>query len=452
MDGPSKDDSRHPTAPRPLRQGATAQADAPPPFGEAVGLWLKIGLISFGGPAGQIAILQEELVDRRRWVDERSFLTALNFCMLLPGPEAQQLATYLGLKLHGLKGALAAGVLFVAPGAIVLFALAWLAAAHGDWPPLRAAFKGMLPIVVSLVAHAVWRIGTRTLKTPAAWALAVGAFVGLGFVGIGFVWIIGAALLIGLIAVRLGATIAPPGHALPADAAPTAGPGGAVRRFALLTAVFALLWAAPVGLALAVAGTRPFGEVALFFTQAAFVTFGGAYAVLPFVAQGAVAHYAWLSRAEMVHGLALAETTPGPLIMVTQYVGFFAGWNAAMAGQAGGLSPLAAGTLAAALTTWVTFLPCFYFVLAGAPLIERLARDRNAHAALSGVTAAVVGVIATLAITIAREAFFVSGRLDPVAVVVAIAAFVAAWRFKVSPLWLVGAGAAYGIGRFVALA
>jgi chromate transporter len=212
--------------------------------------------------------------------------------------------------------------------------------------------------------------------------------------------------------------------------------------------VFIALWAGPVGLILAVAGTKPFADVAIFFTQAAFVTFGGAYAVLPFVAQGAVAHYGWLSRAEMVHGLALAETTPGPLIMVTQYVGFFAGWNASLAGHAGGLSPLAAGALAAALTTLVTFLPCFYFVLTGAPLVERLARDRRAHAALSGVTAAVVGIVATLSLSIAQVAFLPSRRIDPLAILVAFAGFLAAWRFKVGPLWLVGAGGAYGLLRY----
>ena len=425
-------------------------AVAPPRFADAVGLWLKVGLISFGGPAGQIAILHEELVDRRRWIDDRAFLTALNFCMLLPGPEAQQLATYLGLKLHGLKGALAAGGLFVLPGAVVLFALAWLAAAHGDWPPLQAAFKGMLPIVVALVAHAVWRIGSRTLKTPAAWILAVAAFIGLALAGIAFPWIIGAALLIGLIADRMGWPIAPAAHPAPSDAAPPPVQGRrAALRFATYTAIFGLLWALPVGAVLALAGPKPFADVALFFTEAAFVTFGGAYAVLPFVAQGAVAHYVWLSRAEMVHGLALAETTPGPLILVTQYVGFFAGWNAALAGHAGGLSPLAAGSIAAALTTWVTFLPCFYFVLVGAPLVERLARDRRAHAALSGVTAAVVGVIATLAVIIAREAFLPKGGVDFIAIVVALAAFLAAQRFKVGALWLVAGGAAYGIGRML---
>ncbi len=431
----------------------TAPSGAPriaptPPFADAVGLWLKVGLISFGGPAAQIAILHEELVDRRRWIAERDFLTALNFCMLLPGPEAQQLATYLGLKLHGLKGALAAGGLFVLPGALVLFGLAWLAAAHGDWPPLRAAFQGMLPIVVALVANAVWRIGSRTLKTPAAWVLAGAAFVTLGFLNVGFPLVIGAALLIGLLADRLNLPIAPAAHPVTSEAAssPVAWRSVAVR-FALYTLLFAVLWCAPVGAALLLAGPRPFADVAVFFTQAAFVTFGGAYAVLPFVAHGAVAQYGWLSRYEMVHGLALAETTPGPLILVTQYVGFFAGWNAATAGHAGGLSPFAAGALAAVITTWVTFLPCFYFVLVGAPIVDRAARDRRAHAALSGVTAAVVGVIATLALTIAQVAFTSGGKIDFIAVAVSLAAFLAAWRFKVGPLWLVGAGAAYGIAR-----
>ena len=425
---------------------------SPPRFGEAVRLWLKIGLISFGGPAAQISILREELVDRRRWIDERTFLTALNFCMLLPGPEAQQLATYLGLKLHGPKGALAAGGLFVLPGALVLFVLAWLAAAHGDWPPLRAAFAGMLPIVVALVVQAVWRIGSRTLTTAAAWTMAVAAFASLGFLKAPFPLVVASALMIGLVADRLGHPIAAGGHAPLPDPAATVSSGRIAGRLILYTLLFALLWAAPIGLIVATAGPRPFADVATFFTQAAFVTFGGAYAVLPFVAQSAVGHYGWLSQAEMVHGLALAETTPGPLILVTQYVGFFAGWNAALAGHAGGLPPLAAGSLAAALTTWTTFLPCFYFVLAGAPLVDWLAKNRAAHAAMSGVTAAVVGIIATLALSIGQAAFLPGGRIDLIAMVVAGAAFVAAWRFKVGTLWLVAAGAAYGVVRYVLLA
>ena len=423
-----------------------------PSYAEAARLWLKVGLISFGGPAAQIAILREELVDRRRWIDERTFLTAMNFCMLLPGPEAQQLATYLGLKLHGPKGALAAGGLFVLPGALVLFGLAWLAAAQGDWPPLRAAFAGMLPIVVALVAHAVWRIGSRTLKTAAAWAMAVGAFVALGFLKAPFPLVVGAALVIGLVADRLGRPIAAHDPAVSDPAAPSPSGWRIAGRLALYTLVFVGLWAAPVGLIVATVGPHPFADVASFFTQAAFVTFGGAYAVLPFVAQSAVGHYGWLSQTEMVHGLALAETTPGPLILVTQYVGFFAGWNAAVAGHAGGLSPLAAGSLAAALTTWTTFLPCFYFVLAGAPLVDWLARSRAAHAAMSGVTAAVVGIIATLALSISQAAFLPGGRIDVLSLIVAGAAFVAAWRFKVGTLWLVAAGAAYGVVRYVLIA
>jgi chromate transporter len=419
-------------------------ATASPRLGEAARLWLKVGLISFGGPAGQIAILHEELVERRRWVSERSFLTALNFCMLLPGPEAQQLATYLGLKLHGLRGALIAGGLFILPGAVVLYALAWLAARHGDWPPLQAAFKGMLPVVVAIVIHAVWRIGSKTARTPLAWALALGSLVALGVLGIGFPWIIGVSLIVGLLADRFGWPLAPVGHAVATEAAPPPTARAELRRVALYSAIFLSLWAGPVGLILLVAGPQPFADVATFFTKAAFVTFGGAYAVLPFVADGAVAHYGWLSRPEMVHGLALAETTPGPLILVTQYVGFFAGWNAGAAGQAGGLPPLAAASLAAGLTTWVTFLPCFYFVLVGAPWIERLAANRHARAALSGVMAAVVGVIATLALTIAQEAFVPAGRVDALAVAAAVAALVLAMRFKVGPLWLVIGGAVFG--------
>ena len=430
------------------RLGSTAT----PRFAEAAKLWLKVGFISFGGPAAQIAILHEELVERRRWIDERTFLTALNFCMLLPGPEAQQLATYLGLKLHGLRGALTAGTLFVLPGAAVLYGLAWLAAAHGSWPPLAAMFRGMLPIVVALIAHAVWRIGSRTLKSPVSWGLAIFAFVGLAIFHIPFPLIIGVALIMGLVAESRGWPTSVVGD-ISHEAHPVLLPirwAQGLRRFAIYTLVFTVLWAVPLGVAMWVAGTQPFADIALFFTQAAFVTFGGAYAVLPFVAQAAVGHFGWLSNTEMVHGLALAETTPGPLILVTQYVGFFAGWNAATAGQAGGLSPLAAASLAAAITTWVTFLPCFYFVLVGAPMVERISKDRRAQAALSAVTAAVVGVIATLAIIILGEAVFPGGRFDVLAACVAASAFIAAWRFKIGALWLVVAGALFGLARTAA--
>ncbi len=431
---------------------ASAEPDLPvtrPTFREAVGLWLKVGLISFGGPAAQIAILHEELVERRRWVDERTFLTALNFCMLLPGPEAQQLATYMGLKLNGLKGALAAGALFVLPGAVVMFVLAWVAAAGGSSPPVQAVFHGFLPIVVALVAHALWRIGRRALKTPASWVLAVAALVALAVFGVAFPWVIGAALLFGLVADRLGVPLGAAGRGPMSDSDdPPVRWRDLAGRLALYSLVFLALWAGPVALALTVAGPRPFADVAVFFTQAAFVTFGGAYAVLPYVAQGAVSHFGWLSPTEMVHGLALAETTPGPLILVTQYVGFFAGWNSAVAGHAGGMGPLGAAALAAALATWVTFLPCFYFVLVGAPVVERLSHNRHAHAALSGVTAAVVGVIASLGVLVARAAFANSGKIDLISIVVAGAALLAVMRFKVGAMWLVAGGAAVGLLRW----
>ncbi len=420
-----------------------------PSFREAAGLWLKVGLISFGGPAAQIAILQEEVVERRRWIDQRTFLTALNFCMLLPGPEAQQLATFIGLKLHGLKGALTAGILFVVPGALVLFGLAWLAAAHGSWPPIAAIFKGLLPVVAALVAHAVWRIGGRTLKSPIAWALALGAFVALQILHIGFPWIVLAAGLVGGVGGHFGWKIAPAGHGSAAEAAPPPPVRwkAAGLRALLLLVVFGLLWAAPFGLILLTAGDHPFKDVGLFFTKAAFVTFGGAYAVLPYVAQTSVEHYGWLSTPQMAQGLALAETTPGPLILVTQFVGFFAGWNSALAGNAGGLSPLAAASLAAALTTWMTFLPCFFFILAGAPIVDRLQHEPRAAGALSAITAAVVGVIATLGIVIGRLAFLPGGSADLAAILVGLLAFAALVRWKVNTLWLIAAGAAFGLAR-----
>ena len=407
-----------------------------PRFSEALTLWLKIGVASFGGPAGQIGLMHRELTDRRRWVSEADFAQALNFCMLLPGPEAQQLATFLGLKLHGAKGAVAAGLLFILPGSLVLFALAWLSAAEGRAPWLQAAFRGMAPMVVALVAAAVWRLGKRTLKTTLNLALATGAALALTL-GAPFPAVIAAAFAVGL--------LQPSGPAAAQVAAPVA--PGAVRRWAGLTGLFLVLWAAPVGLVVLLAGARPFADVALFFTEAAFVTFGGAYAVLPFVAKAAVSHYGWLSRAEMTRGLSLAETTPGPLILVTQYVGFLAGWNAALAGHAGRLSPLAAGSVAAVLTTWVTFLPCFYFVLAGAPLVSWLATFRPAQSALGGVSSAVVGVIATLGLSLAGDAFFPAGRADPAAMILAAAALIAVVRFNVGALWLVAAGAMSGLAR-----
>ncbi len=405
-----------------------------PSFARTLPVWLRIGLLSFGGPAAQIALLEHELVERRGWVDARTFGEGLGYCMLLPGPEAQQLATYLGLKLHGIRGAVAAGGLFVLPGALVLFALAWLAAAGRSWPAVAAVFHGLTPVVAALVAHAVWRLGRRTLKGPLFLGLAVGAFAALALLKLGFPWVVGAAALIGALFVRPDAA--------PEEAAEPVRWGRVGLRALAYAAAFAGLWIGPVALALAIGGRDPFEAVAVFFTKAAFVTFGGAYAVLPYVADAAVNRYGWLSQADMIHGLGLAETTPGPLILVTEFVGFFAGWNAP-----GRLSPLAAGALGAALTVWVTFLPCFFWILAGAPAVERLNRLAWAQGALKAVTAAVVGVIATLGLTLLKVAVWPNGAFDWIGAVAAAVALVALIRFKVGALALVSAGAVLGLAR-----
>ncbi len=419
---------------------AKTEAAAPPSFAEAVAVWLKVGLLSFGGPAAQIALLDHEVVEKRGWVSHRAFSEALNYCMLLPGPEAQQLATFLGLKLHGLKGAIAAGGLFVLPGAFVLFALSWIAAAGGHLPPVMAIFRGLTPMVSALVAHAVWRLGRKTIAGPLPLLLAVGAFVALALLHIDFPWVILAAALVGAVAFRKNL---PP-------------PDGTVRsvsffrevvRIAGLAAVFAVLRAAPVVAVLWAFGRDPFEAVAVFFTKAAFVTFGGAYAVLPYVADQAVNHYGWIGQADMAHGLGLAETTPGPLILVTEFVGFFAGWNAASRGGAGALTPLGAGAVAAALTVWVTFLPCFFYILAGAPLVEQVGRWRVAAGALKAVTAAVVGVIATLGLTLLKLAVYPQGHVDWLGGAAVLLAFAATLRLKAGPIALVLAGAAFGLGR-----
>jgi len=367
--------------------------------------------------------------------------------MLLPGPEAQQLATYLGYKLHGVKGALATGGLFILPGALVMFGLSWLAAAHGEWPPLQAVFRGLLPVVFALVLHAVYRIGSRTLRTPTAWAMAVGALVGL-LLGAPFPLIVVAALGIGAALGRAPGAIEHDPQAPDANVEAVKA-GAHARRFVAHTLGFGLIGVAPIIAAIALFGPEPFAEVAALFGKSAFVTFGGAYAVLPYIAESAVEQYRWLTPDAMIHGLALAETTPGPLILVTQYVGFFAGWNAALAGHAGGLAPLGAAAVAAAITTWCTFVPSFYFVIAGAPLIETLTHNRRIAAALAGVTAAVVGVIASLCITIGEAAFLPAGRIDGVALGLAAAAFILLVKFRLGPLWLVLIGAAAGLLRWL---
>lgn len=378
-----------------------------PSFAQAFRVWLRIGLLSFGGPAGQIALLHREVVDARGWIGERRFLHALNFCTLLPGPEAQQLATYLGWLMHGVPGGLAAGLLFVLPGAAVMLGLCVLYVTLGDVPLVAALFFGLKCAVLVLVLQAVLRIGRRALKGTAAWMLAVAAFAALFLLGVAFPFVVLAAAIMGYLApgafVHGGHGAAK--HDAPAliDAALAADPGRPARlaagaRRAGLAAL--VLWLAPVAALVGAAGGT-YADVATFFSKMAVVTVGGAYAVLAYVAQDAVQAYGWLAAPEMLTGLGLAETTPGPLVLVLQFVGFLAGYRAPHA-----LSGLPGGMAASALTLWVTFMPCFAFVFLGAPLIERLQASRTLSGALAAVTAAVVGVVANLALWFGLRVLF----------------------------------------------
>ncbi len=377
---------------------------------EATNTWARIATLSFGGPAGQIALMHRVLVDEKRWIGEARFLHALNFCMLLPGPEAQQLATYIGWLLHGVKGGLIAGLLFILPGALAILALSWIYVLFGDVGPVEALFFGLKAAVLAIVVQAVVRIGGRALKSRPARLLAALAFVAIFFLGAPFPLIVVAAGLIGWLAGRRGSTaFAGGGHGSGkpglADAESALGdglvlhPASATRSAAL---VITVLWLAPVLALRLLAPASVWSEVANFFSRMAVVTFGGAYAVLAYVAQAGVETYHWLTPREMLDGLGLAETTPGPLIIVTQFVGFLAGFRANT-----GLPPLLAGTLAGLLATWVTFAPCFVWIFAGAPFIERLRSNIALASALGAITAAVVGVILNLALWFALHFLFV---------------------------------------------
>jgi chromate transporter len=419
-----------------------------PPFKEAFLFWLKLGFISFGGPAGQIAIMHQELVERRRWISERRFLHALNYCMLLPGPEAQQLATYIGWLMHRTWGGIVAGGLFVLPSLFILIALSWLYMAYGSVPAVAGLLYGIKPAVVAIVLAAAWRIGSRALQHPALWVISVAAFVAL-LLNAPFPAIVLAAGLIGAAGGRFaprvfsikghGAAGKSYGAALIDDDTPTPPHAryrpGMVLSFLL---VGVAIWALAIGvLVLAFGWEATFTQIAWFFTKAALLTFGGAYAVLPYVYQAAVESYRWLTPTQMIDGLALGETTPGPLIMVVAFVGFVASW------QAGVLdSPLLGGVAGATIATFFTFLPSFVFILVGGPLVEATHGDLKFTAPLTGITAAVVGVIVSLAVFFARHVFFPDG-VDWVAVGAAALALVALVRYKVGliPVILV-AGAA----------
>ncbi|MDQ3914609.1 MAG: chromate efflux transporter [Actinomycetota bacterium] len=409
--------------------------------------WLKLGFVNFGGPAGQIAIMHDELVDRRRWISNDRFLHALNFCMLLPGPEAQQLAIYVGWLLNGTLGGIVAGVLFVLPAFFLILGLSWTYAVHGDVDWVAAVFYGLRSAVIGLVAAAVIRVGAKALNSRAAWAVAAAAFVAIFFFQVPFPLIVVGAAAVGFFAMRPAT--------MPEDV--EAGPIPGWRRSAKVLAAGLAVWWGPLLLVLAVRGTDDtLSKEAIFFSQAAMVTFGGAYAVLSYINQAAVQQFGWLAPGQMVTGLGLAESTPGPLIMVTEFVGFLGGYN-----FPGGLDPVVAGVLGATVTTWATFAPCFLWIFLGAPFVERLRGQRGLSAALAAITAAVVGVILNLAVTFGTFALFDDVRrghvlgadfplpdlstIDVFATLLAAASFAALWRYRANVVYVVLACGAAGL-------
>ena len=463
---------RSEAAREPRAHGSGAAEARSVSFAEALRFWVKLGFISFGGPAGQIAIMHRELVERRRWLSEERFLHALNYCMLLPGPEAQQLAIYIGWLLHKTTGGIAAGAFFVIPSIFVLLGLSYTYAAYGNLPAVAGVLSGFKPVVVAIVVEAVLKIGGRALKRRAHFLIAAASFISIYFLHVPFPLIVLTAGLTGLIGARVwpeifgaaksastvanketkegGQTVAalplviddnalPPAHTLPSRAR-------ALRVLALgLT-----LWTLPlVGLG----AWRGWGSLHVqeyrFFTQAALVTFGGAYSVLAYVTQAAAGSYGWITRVQAVDGLALAETTPGPLIMVLQFIGFMAAWN-----NPEGMTPTASAVTGALVTTYVTFLPCFIFIFLGAPYIEVLRGNKNLTGALTGVTAAVVGVILNLALVFGAAVIWphgFSGGADWFAAAISFAAFIALYRFKIDVLWVVLTGGLIGLGRTLLL-
>ncbi|EHR72534.1 chromate transporter, chromate ion transporter family [Burkholderiales bacterium JOSHI_001] len=445
----------------PLPASPTA-ATPPISFAAALAFWLKLGFVSFGGPAGQIAIMHAELVERRRWISERRFLHALNYCMLLPGPEAQQLATYLGWLMHGTRGGIVAGALFVLPSLLILLALSGIYMAYGHLAVVAGLLYGIKPAVTAIVVQAVHRIGDRALKHRLLWAVAVAAFVAI-FVGeLPFPAIVAGAAAIGWLGSRhwpqafktggghgkAGATHAPAW--IDDDTPPPPHARFAPGRLAVVVGVGALLWAAPMALAAWVQGVQgPLAQMGWFFTKAALLTFGGAYAVLPYVYQGAVSHFGWLSGAQMIDGLALGETTPGPLIMVVTFVGFVGGWQSSeLAGLFGAAHPLGSATVAALLVTWFTFLPSFLFILAGAPLVEATHDDLHFTAPLAAITAAVVGVVLNLALVFGWHVLWPQGWQGPFewpSALLALGAALALLKFKRGVIEVIAASAVLGL-------
>jgi chromate transporter len=432
-------------------------APSAPSFIEALRFWFKLGFISFGGPAGQIAIMHQELVERRRWISEQRFLHALNYCMLLPGPEACQLAIYTGWLLHGLRGGLMAGLLFFLPAFALLSLLAGLYLAFGDLPAVQGVFYGIKPAVVAVVLFAAWRIGSRAVRNGLLMGISALAFVGIFFFHIEFPWIVLAAGVLGAIGGKLtpekfsgggghGAAHQGYGPALIDDHTP---PPDHARftwgGLALMLGAFVAVWVVAM---LAIRGAPDLWHMGEFFTKAAFLTIGGAYAVLPYVYQGGVEHYGWLSGPQMMDGLALGETTPGPLIMIVTWVGYVGGVTKAVAGGS-----VVSGLAGAAVATFFTFLPSFLFILVGGPLVEATRGELKFTAPLTAITAAVVGVILNLAAFFAWHTFWpkgtdaapFAGPFEWLPVLIAIAAFVALWKYKLDIMKVIGACAALGL-------
>jgi chromate transporter len=440
----------------------TAQSSAVPPaptLAEAFPYWLKLGFISFGGPAGQIAMMHQELVEKRRWISEHRFLHALNYCMLLPGPEAIQLAIYIAWLMHGIGGAIVAGVLFFLPAFVLLSALAAVYLNFGDVPLVQGIFYGIKPAVVAVVLFAAWRIGSKSIRNGLLGGIAALAFVGIFFFKIDFPWIVLAAAILGAI----GGKIAPArfkgggGHGASHKAygpaviddhtPPPAHAAFSWGRLGVTTLIFLVIGAAAL---LALGGSlRDMGE---FFTGAAFLTIGGAYAVLPYVYQGAVEHYGWLTGPQMIDGLALGETTPGPLIMVVTWVGYIGGVTKAVFDH-----PVAAGLAGATAATFFTFLPSFWFIIAGGPLVEATRGELKFTAPLTAITAAVVGVIVNLAVFFAWHTFWpqateaapFAAPFEWLSVIIAAAAFLALWRYKIDIMKVIGACALLGLALAV---
>jgi chromate transporter len=445
-----------------------------PTLTEAARVWARIAALSFGGPAGQIAVMHRILVEERRWLGDGRFLHALNFCMLLPGPEAQQLATYIGWLMHGVRGALVAGLLFIAPGIVAIMALSWVYALWGDVGFVSALFFGLKAAVLAIVLQAVVRVGKRALKNTAMKAIAAASFLAIFALGVPFPLIVAVAALIGWMGAKTGARVfvAGGGHgtvgaATVADVATLLGEEhgdltGAARSGAFRAGLVALaLWLAPVAALVALAPGSVFANIATYFSKLAVLTFGGAYAVLAWVAQEAVGTYGWLEPGEMLDGLGMAETTPGPLIMVLQFVGFMGAFR-----EAGWAMPLVAGTLGGLLTTWVTFAPCFAWIFLGAPYMERLRSNAAPAAALSAVTAAVVGVILNLSIWFAIHVVWrqvlrvdigplsielpVPGSIDWVAAALSVLALIAVFRLKLGMATTLAGAAAIGVALHLA--